>query len=193
MTHPWPTNPHEKQILLKRLRNKYMRLFGPCYLEEDLSEIQNPSKTNIKEVTKVQYRVQNIHISQQPKTNQQLKIEAQYERRRCAQRTQYNLEPTFTMPDTIQLVPIREVPGEQENSPVMTTPESATAIAEKTIEDQQEEPELEVILNPIEQKNIEGGESDLSPGYVMSNRARKRMLWLSKLQKKNQLNADTKG
>lgn len=141
MTHPWPTDPHEKQG---------------------------------------NYYVQRLEISQIPKTRQQLKEEAQYERRRCAQRTRYSLEPGFTMPDTIQLVPVQETSDDCEDLPTINETSISVSTGEKTIE----VPEIEITLNPVEQRKIEEDESDLPEEQIVSNRARKKRLWLSKLQKK---------
>jgi len=83
MTHPWPTDPHEKSLLLRRLKDKYWRLFGSRHLEEDMIEIRTPPKPIITNIASGQYHIQKIQADQRPpKTPQQLKIEAQYERRR---------------------------------------------------------------------------------------------------------------
>ncbi|CAI6360392.1 unnamed protein product [Macrosiphum euphorbiae] len=184
MAHPWPTEPHEKQLLLRRLKNKYSRLFGPEHLEADMIELSKPeqNKTNI-DVR--QYHVQNIEIHNKPKkTAQQLKIEAQYERKRSALRTRYKLEPTFTMPDTITAVPIVKNPPEQEEVAADTT-ENAPAAEEIPINQPEgSEIDLEIMINLEEKQDIEGIE-DIPPiAPVISNRERKRLLWLSKIPKK---------
>lgn len=79
-------------------------------------DIMKPPKPPVKNIEAGQYHVKNISFEQPPKTPQQLMIEAQYERRRSAQQTQYNLEPDFTMPDTIHLVPMKGI-AEQSSDP----------------------------------------------------------------------------
>jgi len=66
MTHQWPTDPHEKSLLLRRLRDKYRRLFGSRHLEEDMLEIQKPSKPNITSIADGKYHVLNIQMDQKP-------------------------------------------------------------------------------------------------------------------------------
>ncbi|CAI6344590.1 unnamed protein product [Macrosiphum euphorbiae] len=185
MAHPWPTEPHEKQLLLHRLRDKYSRLFGPEHLEADMVEILKPEQNNTSIAVR-KYHVQKIEINSKPeKTAQQLKIEAQYERKRSALRTRYKLEPTFTMPDTITAVPVVKDPHEQEEVAADTT-ENTTASEEIPI-DQPEgsEIDLEIMINLEEKQDIEGIE-DIPPiAPVISNRERKRLLWLSKIPKKH--------
>jgi len=148
-------------------------------------EILKPTEQNITSIAAGQYQVQKIEIDYKPlKTAQQFKIEAQYERRRSALRTGYKLKPTFTMPDTITAVPIVKKPHKPREISAFTTENTQTT--EETTVDQPagSEIELEIIINPEEKQDIEGIEDTPPRAPVISNREKKRLLWLSKIPKK---------
>ncbi|KAF5200724.1 hypothetical protein FRX31_009689 [Thalictrum thalictroides] len=185
---PWPTEPREKRLLLQRLRIKYKRLFGPKYLDKDMIEILKPTKPIITSVAAGQYQVQKIEIAYEaPKSTEQLKIEAQYERKRSALRTKYKLEPTFTMPDTITAIPMGKDPKEHMEMSTCVG-ENKQALDDNPIHQLgEEEFELEIFISPEERQNIEDIRDTPPPTTVVSNRERKRLLWLSKIPKKTKM------
>jgi len=179
MAHQWPTEPRKKQLLLQRLKDKYKRLFGPEHLEEDMIEILRPT------IAAGQYHVQRIVMDYEaPKTAQQLKIEAQYERQKSALITQYKVEPTFTIPDTIMAVPVVDNPNEQGEILACTTENAQTPEDTPVNQPEGSEVELEIMIDPEEKQGIEGTEDTPPIVTVISNRERKRLLWLSKIPKK---------
>jgi len=90
------------------------------------------------------------------------------------------------MPDTLQAVPISGTPEEQGQLSHLTATSTMTLAVEETPNDIPERyaTELEVVLDPKEQQDIEGVENITPPKPILSNRERKRLLWLSKIPKK---------
>lgn len=142
-----------------------IELFNNDYLDEDnqLLSIRKPRETH--------ETLQRLDIQQKQKTIEEKKAEARCLRIKQAQITQYSIEPTFTIPDSVKLVL-------KENQPTTQT----TAI---TIEDETDnrDAELEIHINDTEQSAIEEEITADPEEKPLSNRAKKKMKWIANIGK----------
>ncbi|CAI6375295.1 unnamed protein product [Macrosiphum euphorbiae] len=203
MTQPWPEDPNEKARKLKELHLRYQRVFAMESSKKNMNtKIITATTTSEKaEKTNIQHhRIQNLAFFPASKSTQQLKREAQFERMRLAQQTNYSLEPTFMIPDSVICVP-KLAP---EAIPETTIPETdvSSTVNQKIIEEQDYHTtketrshdsdvdtlllaqELEINIRPEEQHDIEQSEPAMPLVPPESKRKQKKRLWVSKIEKK---------
>lgn len=140
-------------------------LFGDDYLEEDNQQLQ------IKRSNETHETLQRLDIQRPTKTIEERKKEAECLRMRKAQITQYSLEPTLIIPDTVKLV-------RKENQP-------ATQVVTTTSEDETDHRDtgLEIHLDDTEQSAIEETISVDAKEKPLSNRAKKKRKWVANIGK----------
>jgi len=140
-------------------------LFGDNYLEEDNQQLQ------IKKPHETHEAVQRLDIQRTTKTIEEKKEEAKCLRMRKAEITQYSLEPTYIIPDTVKLV-LRE------SKPV-------TQVVTNTSEDETDHRDagLEIYLDKTEQSAIGEASSVDVEEKPLSNRAKKKRKWVANIGK----------
>jgi len=206
MAPPWPEDPDEKAKRLKELHLRYHRLFvNKASVENKNSKIVTTPTTSEKtEKPKIQqHHIQNFAFFQERKSIDQLKKEAQFLRMRLAQQTNYSLEPTFVIPDSVLCVPKLA----SEVVPEITTPETDIPYSAETNNQKRHEEhdctltretisnnsdidalspiqELEINIRPEEQRDIELSETSTPLVPPESKRKQKKRLWVSKIKKK---------
>jgi len=151
MAPPWPQDPDERAQALKKLHDRYRRIFVNRSSNNTVNTKTATSSNPVRQKESFniqQHHIQNFTFIPENKDINQLKKEAQFKRMRLTQQTHYSLEPTFMIPDSITCVP---------KSEVETVPETHTFKSE--IETVPEihilEPEKSTSISLVNQKTIE--------------------------------------
>jgi len=132
-----------------------IEIFGDDYLKQDNEILQ------IEEPSEIHETIQRLSTSSKLKTMEERKEEARCMRLRQAQITQYSLEPTYVILDTVKLIPKEEQPIENTNTDM----------------------ELEIHLNEEERTTIEAEIIITKEDKPLSNRAKKRKEWVKNIGK----------
>jgi len=134
-------------------------------LDEDNQNLQ------IRKPPETHEALQRLDLQRETKTIEEKKREAKCLRMRKAQITQYSLEPTFIIPDSVKLVL-------KESQP--TTQTTAITIENET---DNRDAELEIHINDTEQSAIEEEITADPEEKPLSNRAKKKMKWIANIGK----------
>lgn len=206
MAPPWPEDPDEKARRLKELHLQYHRLFVDKASKKNMNDkiITTTTTSEKTEKSNIQHHhIQNLTFFPKQKSIDQLKKEAQFKRMRLAQQTNYSLEPTFMIPDSVLCVPkstseaLPEITISETDVSSSAAPSNQNQVEEhdytitkETISNNRDVDtlsliqELEIKIRPEEQRDIELSETSVSPIPPESKRKQKKRLWVSKIKKK---------